>query len=194
MGTRLHNRLCRVLSLPPKAAVPLCAAYVLAGAFLALHVPAPQSAGGLKPWEEAAQRQRQSHQSAPSPTGASGWTISDSPTAPTVPPWEEAAQEQAKAAPTAQQPVASSTQGAAPKPPPPGYTLVPQQTGSMQSAQKPQSQGDTFDQLGQSGHTAPPASLKGWRLKLLEEVVLFLLIAAVYMGLASLFRRGRRAP
>src|ERR1035437_1515085 len=45
MRTRLQNWRRRVLSLPAKAAVPLCAAYLLEAAFLAVRVPTPQSGG-----------------------------------------------------------------------------------------------------------------------------------------------------
>ncbi len=54
LGTRIRNWRRRVLTLPAKAAVPLCAAYILAAGYLAIHAPVP-SPMQLAPWEEAAQ-------------------------------------------------------------------------------------------------------------------------------------------
>jgi predicted PurR-regulated permease PerM len=133
MRTRIRNWLRRVPRLPTNATVLLCAAYLLAAAFLAIRVPAPppeiqgvppglteepvhQSAPGLAPWEEAAQ---EASQKAAQQQNQSRSTLA---------PWEEAAQEQ-----------------------------------------------------------------RGSRMKLLQEAALFLLTAAVYVGLSILFRWRRRA-
>jgi len=53
---RVRNWCRRVLPLPAKAVVPLCATYLLAASYLVVRVPTPQSAGGMPPWEEAAKQ------------------------------------------------------------------------------------------------------------------------------------------
>jgi hypothetical protein len=204
----------RVLRLPAKAAVPLCAAYLLTAAFLAAYVPVipPQTQSssvgdglGVRPAysdvhdgykglptarasDESYWRDTPPPKAAPQPGPASKQSASagDGPWNDYAPPKQTAADDPGFR--PARPVQAASSDGsfraayvAAPAPAP--VTPAPQTAGQPVASRT----------WGQRFEGALRGSVAGSRLMFLGEVLLFLLTAAVYVGLASLLQR-RRTP